>query len=54
MTVKYALKAIRKTVSHILTKRVTSTLNKARPEMKRDARIVHNTIAKSMNGNSTI
>jgi hypothetical protein len=54
MTIKYALKAIRKTVSHILTKRLGGMLYKARPDIKKDLRVLHNTIAKSLNGNCAI
>jgi hypothetical protein len=54
VAIKYTLKAIRKTVGHLLTKRASSMLFKARTDMKKDTRLIHNTIAKSLNGNIAI
>ena len=49
-TIKYALKCIKKTISPLLTKRVAKLYYKAKKDAKKDNGIVHNTVAKTLNG----
>lgn len=49
-TIKYALKCIKKTISPLLTKRAAKLYYRVKKDAKKDNSVVHNTIAKTLNG----
>jgi hypothetical protein len=49
-TIRYALKCIKKTISPLLTKRASKLYYKVKRDAKNDPAIIHNTIAKTLNG----
>jgi hypothetical protein len=53
-TIKYALKCIKKTIGPLLTKRAAKLYYRVKKDIKKDNAIVHNTIAKTINGSIRI